>query len=143
MNWIKKILLLIPFFSRMKEKSLVRALEETVSIAKRLEAELSGKLANADRIYTTIKTFYNQDAAFWPWAKELIVTDQYKYLLFSLRENTIREMVGCTDTQKLIEYNGRLNMIQIFDRYLSTGIKEYEEKLLRDQQNTQGPAATK
>jgi hypothetical protein len=99
--------------------------EEKLAAMLRLEELYEERLKYP--VCTTIRVFKGKDDdhAFWQWAKSLIASDEYKFLIFSLRENTIREMVGVSDAAKIIELNARLNMLAIIDKYLETGIEEH------------------
>lgn len=80
----------------------------------------------ATPLYVSIRRFDEEDQKeqFWEWAKMLIGCDEYGWLMFTLRELTIGEMVGVSDGDKLKELNARLNMIAIFDRYLQEGVHQ-------------------
>lgn len=132
LKWLKGFIL--RWHLAWREKTLAGE----VADLRRIEEDLRA----APKTYTTIKSFYGHDADFWRWAKEVMVSDEYRYLIFSLRENIIREMVALSDPSKLIECNGRLNMLQILDRYINVGLKEYEDKLQRASQDAAGRAVS-
>jgi hypothetical protein len=115
-----------------RRRNLIRQLEESLAKVKRLAEDSQ----NQAKTYTTITTFYGRDEEFWTWAKQIHASSQYRYMIFQLRENIIRLMSGEYDSAKLVELNGRLNMLDIIDNYLAKGVSEYE--LQRDQKNTAG-----
>jgi hypothetical protein len=98
-----------------------------------LEVQQDRMMATSPKLYTTIEGFKGRDDEFFGWVKQLIESPQYRYLIFDLRENTLREMVGCLDHAKLIDFNGRLNMLLILDAYLSKGLLEHEDKIRGNQ----------
>lgn len=107
-----------------------------------LAAKYAERLAKNDPIYTTVRSFYNNEDAFWGWAKALVSSDEFKFLLFSVRENAIRELVQCSDNARLPELNGRIQMVQIFDAYLRKGIDEHEAEIQRIKANSKEPTAS-
>jgi hypothetical protein len=121
------------FSDTKKYGEVIETLKTEVSKVKALELALQNKINKAEQIHTTIRTFYgeNGDKEFWPWAKRLVASDEYKYLLFFLRENTIREYTQTSAPATMIEINGKLKMLAELDIYLNRGIEEYE----RDQKN--------
>jgi hypothetical protein len=102
-----------------------RKLEET----KMLAAQYEKKIADADKIYTTIRTFHSEDGdkAFWPWVRSIYVSDEYRYLVFLLRENTIREYTQTTDIVTIHEINGKLKMLSEMDALITQGLRAYEQ----------------
>jgi hypothetical protein len=88
-------------------------------------------------IYTTVRAFASKgdNDRFWAWVKSVVVAEEYGYLIFILRENTIREMVGVTDATKLMQLSARLDTLQIIDRYLHQGMTEHENEIRRNQAN--------
>lgn len=107
-----------------------------IAEVQRLGLKYDEKMKKNERIYTTIRSFYGNDDAFWGWAKTLVSSDEFKYLLFSIRENAIRELVQCVDNGKLPELNGRIQMVQIIDAYLRKGIEDYEAQVQRTEANS-------
>ena len=121
------------FFDKKKKE-----LDERIKLTDKLYATLQDRLASP--IYTTIKTFKTTQElnGFWIWVKSLLQTDEYRFMIFSLRENVILEMVGVTDSVKIHELNARLNMLAIIDRFLQTGVEEHESEILRAKENQTG-----
>jgi hypothetical protein len=107
-----------------------------------LAAKFAVRLEKNETTYTTIRSFYRDDDAFWGWAKALVSSDEFKYLIFSVRENAIRELVQCTDNSKLMELTGRIQMVQIFAAYLRTGIEQYEAEIQRTKANSKESSAS-
>jgi hypothetical protein len=122
------------FASKVKSAEL----DAHIAEVKKMQAEYEELLKKNPPVYTTIKTFKGNDNEFWNWCKILSSCDEYRFLLFSIRENCIREIVSCGDAVRLPELNGRLQMIQIIDTYIEKGVAEYEDKLQRDKANPQG-----
>lgn len=127
-NWIKSL------FNR--KKLIDKALVDVDKL--RCELETIKKVP----IFTTIRTFRTEEefGGLWQWVKSTIMTDEYKFIMFILRENTIREMVGVTEAIKIQELNARLNMLAIIDRYLSTEVEQHEIKVFGTEKSAAGAA---
>ena len=104
---------------------------------KRIEEALNQKLAAANTVYTTVRSFRGMDAEYYGFACEVLSRDEYKYLLFDLRENVFREMSEEQDREKLLRHLGRLDMINVIDNYLKKYKAEYEDSIRRDTENTE------
>ena len=131
---MKKTFLKILYWFVSKIKTLV--LDMQLQEVKILHGKYEDRLKKKDNIYTTIKSFYGDDDVFWKWANSLVSSDEFKYLLFCLRENAIRDLVHCADNSKLLEKNGRIQMLEIMDAYLRKGIQEYEAQVQRTKENS-------
>lgn len=123
------------FWGLFKTKKEIQA-EKVLSRAEELKNELEQRVKSP--VFTTIRTFrepgeYN---AYMVWIKSVITSDEYRFLVFQLRENTIMEMVGVTDADKIKELNSRLNMLMIIDKYLHHELENYETQIRRSEENT-------
>jgi hypothetical protein len=89
---------------------------------------LAKQQANAPVVYTSVQSFNSQagDKLFWPWVRMLIKSEEYKYLIFSLRESVINELVQVSEPDKMRELNGQLKMLKVIDNYLTTGLTQYD-----------------
>ena len=121
-----------------KQKQLTALLERKMTEVNDMRITLDKKISAAEVVYTPVKSFNSEagDKLFWPWAKELLTSEQYKYLIFFMRANNIRELVQTSDVNMVHELNGRLKMLQIIDNFLTTGLTQYdnENKVQRDRQ---------
>jgi len=113
----------------VRDNDLITDLKSKIVGVSKLQREYSALIDETPKIYTTIKSFISADEKYYGWVKQLIQSDEYRYTIFDLRENTIREMTACNDASKLLEFNGRLNMLKILDAYLEKGLSEYENKV--------------
>jgi hypothetical protein len=113
-----------------KYHALCGVLEKHIDKAKVIEQSLNEKLTSNIPIFTTVRSFNseNGDKAFWPWVRALLTSDEYKYLLFCLRENTIRDLTMATNIDLIHEINGRLKMLQMLDMYLTQGLTQYDNE---------------
>jgi hypothetical protein len=111
-----------------RQNYLSGVLENTIKSVDELRKEADEKLKRAEVIYTTVRSFAseNGEKLFWPWVRAVLVSDEYKYLIFFLRENTIRELVQTSDVNMIHEINGRLKMLQILDTFLAQGLTQYD-----------------
>lgn len=105
--------------------------DRVLADARRLADDYQKAIDKADHVYTTIRSFRDEPAAYWQWAKAVLDSDQFRFLVFQLRENIIREMSGCYDKDKLIAQLGRMEMLHIISNYLRSGIDEYENSIRR------------
>lgn len=119
-NWLKSILF----------KKELKQLRE-------LEAKLDSKLREQEIVYTTIKTHKGIDREYYSWVCNTLASEEYRFCLFDIRENIIREMAGIEDKEKAVRFLGRLDMVNIIENYLRGYKNEYEAALRRDSQNTE------
>ncbi|MBN1294372.1 MAG: hypothetical protein JXB48_21225 [Candidatus Latescibacteria bacterium] len=96
---------------------------------KEIENKLLEAISREKTVYTTIRSFKGMNQEYYSWVSTLISTEQYKFLLFDLRENVIREMTNDKNIQRCL---GRIDMISIIDNYLKTYKRDYEEEFRRD-----------
>jgi hypothetical protein len=115
-NWLKNLL----FRDQIEE-------------LKRIEEALNRKLE--DTVYTTVRSFRGMDAEYYGFACEVLSRDEYKYMLFDLRENVFRAMSEEQDKENLLRHLGRLDMINVIDNYLKKYKVEYEDSIRRDTEN--------
>lgn len=106
----------------------------TLQSATELGAELERRLAAP--IYTTIRGFAGPDGQqkFWPWVKSVISEDEYRYMIFVIRENVIRDLTGATDPSVIARLSARIEMLWIIDQFLHQGVSAYESQIQRDQE---------
>jgi hypothetical protein len=86
------------------------------------------KLQTAPVVYTPVHSFNSVagDKLFWPWTRAVLASEEYKYLIFSLRESVINEIVQTSEPDKMRELNGQLKMLKVIDNYLTTGLTQYD-----------------
>lgn len=92
-------------------------------------------------VYTTIKSFFRtkeDEFGYYRWLRSTISSDEWKFMLFQLREATIAEMVGVVDSVQLLTLNARLSMLAIIDRFLNTETENYETQFRRTQEDSEG-----
>ena len=88
-NFFRRI---ITFFSRFIPNAKDKAFfQEQIKKVYEMQAQLEKQLAQSERVYTSVQSFNSAagDKLFWPWTRALIASDEYKYLIFSLRESVI------------------------------------------------------
>jgi hypothetical protein len=114
--------------SRVGSEAFVALLKQKIDEVDAMGTKYAKLLDSSPVIYTSVQTFVSPEGEkqFWPWVKSVLVSDQYRFLIFSLRESVIREMAQASDVIKLHEMSGRLQMLQVIDNYLTRGLKEYE-----------------
>jgi len=105
---------------------LRKLLESKLREVEKMEVAYNEKLARCETVYTTVQTYNGKErnTVFWAWVRSVLVSDEYKFLMFSLRESTIRELAQCSDTSRIIEINGQLKMLQVIDNYLTRGLAQ-------------------
>lgn len=115
-----------------------RTVNEILDRARDLRNDLEDRLRHP--IYSTIKPFRapSEVSQLISWIKGTINSDEYKFVIFQLRENTIAEMVGVTEADKIRELNARLNMLAIIDKYLHIEVEKYEAKIRRPEEDSKG-----
>jgi hypothetical protein len=103
-------------------------IRQKLAEVEQFRAILAKQQANAPVVYTSVQSFNSQagDKLFWPWVRMLIKSEEYKYLIFSLRESVIGELVQTSDPDKMRELNGQLKMLKVIDNYLTTGLTQYD-----------------
>ena len=106
------------------EQLLIKKINDVLDI----ESKYDKKMSTAPVVYTMVRSYNSEtgDKVFWPWVKNVLMSEEYKYLLFTMRENVIREMVQASDPAKMHEISGQLKMLQILDAYLARGLTQYE-----------------
>lgn len=97
-----------------------------------IEKALSDKEKALQPIYTSIRTFQGLNAEYYGWICRILISEEYKFMCFDLRENIIKNMIGQADEKELIRNAGRLDMINVIGNYLTEMKRQYEEKILRD-----------
>ena len=125
-NFFRRI---ITFFSLLLPNAKDKAfLQEQIKKVYEMQAQLLKQLAQSERVYTSVQSFNSTagDKLFWPWTRALIASDEYKYLIFSLRESVINELVQVSEPDKMRELNGQLKMLKVIDNYLTTGLAQYD-----------------
>jgi hypothetical protein len=122
MNWLKKIW---KFIFNRKINALEIMLRAKIDEVEKMRVEFENK---APVVYTTIRSYNseNGDKVFWPWVRSVLVSDEYRYLIFTLRENVIRELTQTSDITSIHEANGQLKMLQMLDTFLTRGLKQYD-----------------
>jgi hypothetical protein len=131
MKWILSLL-----YSIVKGIKIAET-DKALSEARALSKEYRNAIDKADTVYTTIRSFRDDPSSYWQWAKSLRDSDQFKFMIFQLRENVIREMVGCYDKDKLLVHVGRMEMLNVLTTYLSAGVNEYETSVSRTKEDSQ------
>jgi hypothetical protein len=132
MNIFKK------FFAWISSNSKTRELDIHLAEVRKMQLEYEDLLKKNPAIYTTIKTFRGLDDQFWGWLKTLEASDEYRFLIFTLRENAIGEIVANKGDSNIHELIGRLQMVRIIDNYIQQGLRQYEDKLRRDKEALAG-----
>ena len=97
-----------------------------------IESALTKRIDEIQTVYTTIKTFTGMNTEYYGWVTRLLDSEEYKFMMFDLRENIIRETIGSKDENDMLRNAGRLDMINVIGNYLVRYKKEYEEKVLGD-----------
>jgi hypothetical protein len=107
---------------------LSMSLQKNIEMARGIIAEHERKAKDAQIIYTPVKNYNssNGDKIFWPWVRSVLVSEEYKYLIFVMRENTIRELAETSDIVRIHEANGQLKMLAMIDSYLNRGLAQYD-----------------
>jgi hypothetical protein len=101
-----------------------------------IEKALNDKIATTQPIYTTIKPFNGMNTDYYGWVCSLLSSDEYKFFVFDLRENVIREMVGQTDEKELLKASGRLDMLNAIGNYFLRYKHEYEDSIQRHKEGS-------
>jgi hypothetical protein len=132
---IKKIILFFsgwwkPIKNAKQYREIVEMLETELERTKALAETYEAKIEKADHVYTTIKSFSHEDGdkIFWPWVRQLISSDEYRYLIFLMRENTIREYTITENPIVISEINGKIKMLGEICIFLTQGLKAYDAK---------------
>jgi hypothetical protein len=110
---------------------------DQVEELKRIEKAMNEKLEIADMVYTTVRSFRGIDAEYYGWVCETLSRDEYRYMLFDLRENVFREMSDQDDKEKVMRSMGRLDMINVIDNYLKRYKRDYEDSIRRNIENAE------
>lgn len=114
-----------------------RELQKKIDEAEKLTEELQNKLNTP--ILSTIKSLRRTDSdrnRYFRWLRDLLYSDEWRFLVFELRENTISEMCGVLDFNKLVELNARLSMLNIICNYIKTEVDNYEDQVQRTTEET-------
>jgi len=121
---------LVKALKHVIHKPLDKMLAEKIDEVSALYDKYQRLLAVAPVVYTVVRSYNseNGDKVFWPWVKNVLLSEEYKYLIFSMRENVIRELAQTSDPDKMREINGQLKMLQILDAYLTRGLTQYESE---------------
>jgi hypothetical protein len=98
----------------------------------RIEKALNDKLSEVNTVYTTIKIFSGIDTSYYSWLCGILKSEEYRYLLFDLRENVLRDMVSTSDKEQIMRNMGRLDMIGIIDNYINRYKIDYENSIRRN-----------
>lgn len=111
-----------------KHKKIYDLLQGKVAAVESMREQYETMISKAEKIYTPVRSFNSEagDKLFWPWVKVLLSSEEYKYLIFSMRENVIRELVQASDVNAIHDLSGRLKMLQIIDNFLTTGLIHYD-----------------
>lgn len=110
-----------------------KLMDERVEELKAIESAFEQKKAQIVPVYTTIRAMQGTNAEYYGWTCALLASDEFKYFLFDLRENILRELVGMEDSTKIQRHIGRLEMINVVENYLKRLKLEYEDKILRSE----------
>ena len=111
-SWIKRVL----FKSDLDE-------------IKRIELALKEKVENVNTIYSTAKSFKGINVEYYSFVCELLQKEEYRYMLFDIRESVIKGMAETTDKELFARCVGRLDTINIIDNYLKRYKQEYEDSI--------------
>ena len=68
------------------------------------------------------------DKVFWAWVRSVFVSDEYRFLIFTLRENIIQRMTQTSSIDALHEETGMLKMLFILDSFLTQGLAQHDEQ---------------
>jgi hypothetical protein len=112
----------------LRSGRLAKILENQIADVKNIKRDYESRLAKLDVIYTTVRSFNGEsgDKIFWPWARSVLLSEEYRYLIFIMRENVIRELTQTSDIIRIHELNGQLKMLQIMDTFLTRGLAQYD-----------------
>ena len=111
------------------ERKTELVLVSQITKVKKLAADYEKKIAASDVVYTTVAQTFNSEngeKVFWPWVRSVLISDEYKFLIFTMRENVIRELSQTSDVTRIHEINGQLKMLLIIDSFLSRGLTQYD-----------------
>lgn len=120
----------------MFESKMKKELEEKLKAADSLIDDLLEK--GKRPVFTTIISLFGSDNdrnRFYKWMRNTISCDEWKFLVYQLRENTITEMCGVSDSLKLVELNARLSMLEIICRHMKTEVENYENQVQRNKED--------
>ena len=101
----------------------------------RIEQALNDKIAKVNTTYTTVKSFRGMDKTYYSWLCVILERDEYRYMLFDIRENILREMAGRSDKDQVMRDLGRLDTIGIIDNYIKRYKAEFEEWCRKEESN--------
>jgi hypothetical protein len=120
--------------SRAGTQAYVNLLKQKIDEVDAIAAGYAAKKDAADVVYTSVRSYNSPegDKVFWPWVRSVMLCDEYRFLIFSLRESVIREMAQASDAVKLHEMSGRLQMLQAIDNYLIQGLRAYDAAAKQD-----------
>ena len=133
----------MPWFKRQEEpKKTVSDFESRLLKANALIQEAEARLRCP--VYTTIPTFAGPEAMnrFWEWVRRMISCDEYRFMIFMLRENVIERLATTSDKDAVMEYKAFLLMLSNIDRFLQEGTQQNVIEIQRSQENTEGDGAS-
>ena len=132
---IKKIVLwftqwIDAFKDAETERQKIELLDHGIAQTAKLADEYEKKIADANTIYTTVRSFRGEDGdkVFWAWVRSVFVSDEYRFLVFTLRENIIQRMTQTSSVDALHEETGMLKMLFILDSFLNQGLAKHDEQ---------------
>ena len=109
-KWVTTIALKILKWVLANEKPIIKKVEAVI----------------VDKVFTEIETFKVNDPQYILAIKSIAMKPEFQFMMYSLRDSII-DVLSKTDTNntnKLIELNGQLKMLELIKNYLEKKMNE-------------------
>lgn len=119
-------------FGGLIERKATEIVDKQLQELRLIENQFEELSKRTPRTYTTIRSFSGHNAEYYTWVNSVLNSEEYRYFIFDLRENIIREMIGMKDEKDLLKKTGQLETINVIGNYLIRYKTEYEDTISRN-----------
>jgi hypothetical protein len=122
MNWIQRL-----FFP-----GITRQIERQIAELNRISDTLKNRKPETVEKYTITRVFNYLQPEYYGWMKDLVDSEQYKFMIYELMETIKDKMLKTNDEKLIYRFLGQLDMFSTVDIYLKASIQKYETQIRRN-----------